>query len=134
MGDKLLTLFVCLVCVNHDNTLFGPGQAAGAELELTDEQAAPLLAAGAIKLKSEVDAEPAAADVPVDDAALATASQAHADAVEATEAAKTELAEVLTAKEAAQAELDAVLEKVAAAKADAAKATATQAATPAKKK
>lgn len=129
MSDELTALFVCLVCVNHDNVLFGPGQAAGAQLELTDAQAAPLLAARAIKLQSESDAQPDGVQVPVDTSAQAAAEQARADAVEATAAAQTELADVLTAKEAAQAELDALLEKVAAAK-----AAAAQAPQPAKKK
>ncbi len=113
MGDKTLLIFVALCCINHDHVNYGPGQSGGVELALTQAQADPLLAVGAIKAKSDVDAEVVAASADVDTAS----AQAQLDAL-------------VQAKAVAQAELDALLKTTADVKAVVSAATVA----PAKKK
>lgn len=47
---------IAQVTVEHDQVRYGPGQDAGDELDVTEAQAAPLLAVGAIKLKGKAEA------------------------------------------------------------------------------
>jgi hypothetical protein len=53
MMEKVLMLIAAtaLVVVEHDGVKYGPDQNAGADFELTDVQAKPLLAVGAIEIK-----------------------------------------------------------------------------------
>jgi hypothetical protein len=62
MATKLaLIAALAMVVVEHDGVKYGPGQDAGAQFELTEAQAKPLLDVGAIELV-EVEAETAATD------------------------------------------------------------------------
>jgi hypothetical protein len=125
MGTPLTLIFLALVCVMHNDVKYGPGQSGGPVLALTEAEAEPLLAVGAVKLQNEEDA-----------AALAQATQAQGAVATAAADAQAGLDALLAAKAAAQAELDALLAATAQAKADAG-ATApatTPAPAPAKKK
>lgn len=113
MGTPITLIFLPLVCVMHNDVKYGPGQSGGPVLALTEAEAEPLLAVGAVKLQNEDDAAAAQAQTDV--------HAAQADALAGLDA-------VLAAKAAAQAELDALLAATARAKA------AAPAATPAKKK
>ena len=126
MGTPLKLIFLALVCVMHNDVKYGPGQSGGPVLALTEAEAEPLLAVGAIKLQNEDDA---AALVQTDVAAVVQTdvTAAQADALAGLDA-------VLVAKAAAQAELDALLATTAQAKAGAEAAAKGVAATPAKKK
>lgn len=53
MPKALLAMYICLVPVNFDHVIYGPGQDAGDELELSDAQAKQLLEVNAIKLKGK---------------------------------------------------------------------------------
>ncbi len=109
MGTPITLIFLALVCVMHNDVKYGPGQSGGLALALTEAEAEPLLAVGAVKLQNEDDAAALAADV-----------QAQTDVAAAQADALAGLDAVLTAKDKAQAELDALLAATAQAKADAA--------------
>lgn len=65
MPKTLIALaYICLVPVNHDHVMYGPGQDGGVELELTDAQARQLLEVGAIKLKEDVPEVAAVVEAP----------------------------------------------------------------------
>lgn len=60
MDKPLKLLFAALCCVNHNQVNYGPGQPGGLVLELTAEEAQPLLDVGAIKPQTQDAAEPPA--------------------------------------------------------------------------
>lgn len=74
MPKVLLATYICLVPVNFDHVMYGPGQDAGDELELTNAQAKQLLEVNAIKLKEDAaDAAEPVAKTPAPAPAPATA-------------------------------------------------------------
>ena len=67
-------LYVCIVPINFDHVMYGPGQDGGDELELTDAQAKQLLEVGAIKLKEDAPEVAAVVEAPAKPAAAALAA------------------------------------------------------------
>lgn len=74
MPKNQQALYICLVPVEFDHVRYGPDEAAGDEVELTDAQARQLLEVNAVKLK-EVATDEEAAPAPAAKAAAAAAAK-----------------------------------------------------------
>ncbi len=77
MPKNQLATYVCLMPIEFDHVRYGPEQAAGDEIELTDAQARQLLDVNAVKLKEvAADDEASAPAAPAAKPAAAAAKPA----------------------------------------------------------